>query len=186
MGQLARRRKRYTYKDYLKWPEDESWEIIDGIAYNMTPAPKVKHQNIAGNFYIKIKSHPNNTCYTGIASTDVVFDEYDVVQPDVFIVCDKTKITEDNIQGPPDLIIEVASSSTEVKDRREKKNLYERTGVKEYLIVFPEREYVERYCLKEGRYSSPEIFNWDEVLKLTTFEIQINLWEIFEKEKEGP
>jgi hypothetical protein len=45
---------------------------------------------------------------------------------------------------------------------------------------------LERYCLKDGRYSSPEIFNWDEVLKLTTFEIQINLWEIFEKDKEDP
>jgi hypothetical protein len=70
MGQLARRRKRYPYKDYLKWPEDESWEIIDGIAYNMTPAPKVKHQNIAGNFYIKIKSHPNN------GNTDLILYQF--------------------------------------------------------------------------------------------------------------
>jgi len=60
-------------------------------------------------------------------------------------------------------------------------------GVKEYLIVFSGRQYLERYCLKEGRYSGPEIYNWDEVLKLTTFEIEINRWEIFEKEegKEG-
>ena len=56
-------------------------------------------------------------------------------------------------------------------------------GVKEYILVFPEREYVERYCLKKGKYGSPEIVNWDEILKLTVFEFEINLWEIFEKEK---
>jgi Uma2 family endonuclease len=96
------------------------------------------------------------------------------------------KITEDNIQGSPDLIVEVISEGTEVKDRREKKNLYEKFGVKEYILVFPEREYVERYCLKKGKYGSPEIFNWDEILKLTVFEFEINLWEIFEKEKPKP
>ena len=96
------------------------------------------------------------------------------------------KITEDNIQGSPDLIVEVISEGTEVKDRREKKNLYEKFGVKEYILVFPEREYLERYCLKKGKYGSPEIFNWDEILKLTVFEFKINLWEIFEKEKPKP
>jgi Uma2 family endonuclease len=70
-----------------------------------------------------------------------------------------------------------------VKDRREKKNLYEKFGVKEYILVFPEREYVERYCLEKGKYGSPEIFNWDEILNLTVFDFEINLWEIFEKEK---
>jgi Uma2 family endonuclease len=102
------------------------------------------------------------------------------------LVCAKSKITENNIQGPPDLIVEVVSKGTEVKDRREKKNLYERFGVKEYILVFPEREYVERYCLEEGKFGSPEIINWDEILRLTVFEFEINLWEIFEKEKPKP
>jgi Uma2 family endonuclease len=65
------------------------------------------------------------------------------------------KITEDNIQGSPDLIVEVISAGTEVKDRREKKNLYEKFGEKEYILVFPEREYAERYCLKKGKFRSP-------------------------------
>jgi Uma2 family endonuclease len=180
MSLSVRKDKTYAYKDYLTWPEGERWEIIDGAAYNMTPAPKVKHQNIAGNLYIKIKTHIANPCYTGIAPIDVIFDEHNVVQPDVFLVCDRSKITEDNIKGAPDLIMEVISETTEVKDRREKKNLYEKFGVKEYILVSPEREYVERYCLKEGKYVGPEIFNWDEVLKLTLFEFDINLWEIFE------
>ena len=183
MSLAVRKDKTYTYKEYLTWPEGEGWEIIDGTAYDMTPAPKVKHQNIAGNLYIKIKTHIDNPCYTGISPIDVIFDEQNVVQPDVLVVCDRSKITEDNIKGAPDLIAEVISESTEVKDRREKKNLYERFGVREYILVFPEREYVERYCLKEGKYGGPEIFNWDEVLKLTVFALDIHLWEIFEKEK---
>ena len=88
----------------------------------------------------------------------------------------------DNIQGAPNLIIEIVSPSTELKDRREKKNLYEKFGVKEYIIVFSEREYLERYVLENGKYGAPEIMNWDEVLKLKAFDIEINLWEIFEKE----
>ena len=65
------------------------------------------------------------------------------------------KITEDNIQGSPDLIVEVISEGSEVKDRREKKNLYEKFGVKEYILVFPGREYAERYYLKKGKFRSP-------------------------------
>ena len=56
--------------------------------------------------------------------------------------------------------------------------------MKEYIIIFPEGEYLERYCLKDGRYGAPEIFDWDEVLRLCFFEIEINLWDIFEKKKE--
>jgi Uma2 family endonuclease len=186
MAFAVKRDKTYTYQTYLTWPDDERWEIIAGTAYDMSPAPRIKHQNITSNFHIKLKTHPDNTCYTGIAPTDVVFDEYNVVRPDVFLVCAKSKITENNIQGPPDLIVEVVSKGTEVKDRREKKNLYERFGVKEYILVFPEREYVERYCLEEGKFGSPEIINWDEILRLTVFEFEINLWEIFEKEKPKP
>lgn len=183
MGAAAEKITRYTYSDYLCWDDKERWEIIDGEAYSMSPAPLIKHQNIAGNLYVKLKTHRKNPCYTGIAPTDVVFDEENVVQPDVFLVCDKTKITPQNIRGVHDLIIEVISSSTELRDRRDKKNLYERFGVREYIIVFPEREYVERYVLKNKKYRSPEIFNWDETLRLTTVKIDIHLREIFEKEQ---
>ncbi len=118
---------------------------------------------------------------TGYIHSNVVFDEENVVQPDVFVVCDRSKITPQNIQGAPDLIIEVISSSTELRDRREKKNLYERFGVREYIIVFPDREYIERYVLKYKKYQTPEIFNWDETIRLATLKIDIRLQEIFEK-----
>jgi Uma2 family endonuclease len=181
MGQVIKKDQRYTVEEYLKWPGEERWEIIDGDLYAMSPAPRVTHQNLVSNFHIRLKTDPGNPCYTGLAPTDVVLDNYTVVQPDVFVVCDRKKITPDNIQGAPDLVLEVVSPSTEVKDRREKMRLYERFGVREYLIVFPEREYVERYVLKSGRYGSPEIFNWDERLLLTLFPMELMLSEIFEK-----
>jgi Uma2 family endonuclease len=184
MEQAIRKEQRYTVAEYMEWPEEERWELIDGIPYAMSPAPRVTHQNIVSNFHIRLKTHPENPCYTGIAPTDVVLNDDTVVQPDVFAVCDRKKITPDNIQGAPDLIIEVVSPSTEVKDRREKRRLYERFGVKEYLIAFPEREYVERYVLKSGRYGMPEIFTSDERLTLTLFSMEVTLSEIFEKEPE--
>ena len=185
MSLAVRKDKTYTFTEYLTWDENERWEIIKGTAYDMTPAPKVRHQTIAGNLYIKLKTRLDPDCYTGIAPTDVVFDETNVVQPDVFVVCDKSKITEKNIKGPPDLIVEVISEATEVKDRREKKNLYENFGIKEYILVYPERDYAERYYLDEGKSGVPEIYNWDEILNIYVFELDINLWEIFEKEKPG-
>ena len=178
-----RTNKKSCYQDYLKWPDDERWEIIDGKAYDMSPAPKVRYQKIAGKIYRSIADiSETKNCTPFLAPTDVVFDDFNVVQPDIFIVCYKNKITEDNIKGAPNLIIEIASPSTELKDRREKKNLYEKFGVNEYIIVFPEREYLERYTLCNNKYEAPEIFNWDETLKLKAFDIEISLWEIFEKE----
>ncbi len=177
--------RRYTYRDYLLWPEKERWEIIDGIAYSMTPAPTIKHQSVSGNLFYEIKlrlKEKNIKCFIFSAPTDVVFDEQNVVQPDILIVCDENKIKENHILGSPDIIIEITSPSTEVKDRREKLRLYEKGGVKEYVIAFPDREYIERYLLIEGRYGLPEIYNWDEVLKFNSFEIEIPLWEVFEKE----
>ena len=176
--------KLYTYKDYETWSDEERWEIIDGIAYDMSLAPVIKHQNISGNFYLILRQSLKNNCYTGIAPTDVVFDRFNVVQPDVFVICDKSKITEKNVQGAPDLIIESLSPSTEFKDRKMKKSLYERHGVKEYITVFTDRDYVERYFLQDNRYGESELFNWDEILRLKYFDIEINLWEIFDKSKE--
>jgi Uma2 family endonuclease len=175
---------KYTYTDYRAWPDEERWEIMDGEAYAMTPAPSVSHQLVAGNVfgifrdYFKVKS-----CQPFIAPTDVVFDETNIVQPDVFVVCDKSKITKANIQGAPDLIVEILSGATKLKDRREKKALYERFGVKEYLIVHPEDETVDRYRLTEGRFEGPDVFGWHEMVRLHAFpDLELQLWEVFGRE----
>lgn len=174
----------FTYRDYLTWPEDERWEIISGEAYAMTPAPTIRHQEIS--LYISsmfAQFFKGRECKPFYAPTDVVFDEQNVVQPDLLVVCDKNKITESNIKGAPDLIVEILSPSTAVKDKREKKTLYERFGVREYVIVYPVEELVERLVLIDGHYSMPEVFGWDEVLPLAIFpDLRLNLWEVFDKQ----
>ncbi|MBI5183773.1 MAG: Uma2 family endonuclease, partial [Nitrospinae bacterium] len=157
------------------------------VAYNMTPAPSFRHQRIVGNFFHILRNRLSDKgCITGIAPTDVFLSEYDVVQPDIFVVCDEKKITEANIQGAPDLIIEVLSQATAVKDRREKKAIYEKYEVKEYIIIDPNEEYIERFCLeKEGTYDKGNVWGSKEVLPLHSLEgIEIPLWEVFEIE--GP
>ena len=179
-------KKRFTYADYIAWPNDERWELIDGEAYSMAPAPTTRHQNIVYNVSFILKSKLlNKSCRPFVVPTDVVFSEHDVVQPDVFVVCDEKKITEANIQGSPDLIIEVLSPATALKDKREKKTLYEKYGVKEYTILDPVAQYVERFLLEEGGlYGKGEIFGPKETLPLVSLkEIEIPLWEIFEVEK---
>ncbi|PTN38444.1 Uma2 family endonuclease [Desulfonatronum sp. SC1] len=176
----------FTYQDYLSWPDQERWEIIHGEAFSMTPAPSTRHQTLVGNlFYETRKSFlaTKSTCTVFTALTDVVLDDRTVIQPDLFIVCDKTRITPQSIQGPPDLIIEIVSKSSAFKDTAIKKQLYEDFGVSEYLLFFPDLDLAERYVLDKGRYQMPERFNWDDTLELRTFPITFNLWEIFERER---
>jgi Uma2 family endonuclease len=107
-----------------------------------------------------------------------------VVQPDVFVVCDRAKITEANIQGAPDLVIEVVSPSTGIKDKREKRHLYEKFGVREYLLVDPALKSVERFTLgTDALYGRGDVFGPTEMLPLLSVEgITINLQEVFEDE----
>lgn len=128
MGSTAEKRK-FTYADYKNWPDDERWEIIDGEEYNMTLAPTVKHQRISANlFSILTAFFKGKQCRPFYAPMDVVLDDFNVVQPDLLVVCDPNKITEANIQGAPDFVVEILSPSTKLKDKREKKALYERFG----------------------------------------------------------
>ncbi len=177
--------RRFTYAEYCTWDNDQRWELIDGVPYNMTPAPATRHQRILGNLHLRVSSFlAEKTCVPFLAPTDVVFDEYNVVQPDLLVVCDRGKITEANIKGAPDLVVEILSPSTSRKDRREKKALYERFGVREYIVIDPANETVERFRLIRGKYGNADVFGWDETMGLAVFpELALNLWEIFEKEK---
>jgi Uma2 family endonuclease len=180
---------KHTYADYLKWPDEERWELIDGEAWDMTPAPSTRHQRIVVRFSAILDAAlAGRPCVVFTAPTDVVLSDNDVVQPDVLVVCDKKKITNANIQGAPDIIIEVMSSSTARKDRREKRALYEKTGVSEYILADPDGEYVERFILEgEGMFSKGEIFSPQEVLSLRALEgVEIPLWEVFEVKREEP
>ncbi|RCK80797.1 MAG: hypothetical protein OZSIB_2685 [Candidatus Ozemobacter sibiricus] len=138
--------KRYTYGDYLYWPEDERWELIDGEAFDMTPAPNVDHQYIVGRLYRFFDEFlEGKPCHAFVSPFDVRIpkgDEADedidtVVQPDVIVVCPPGHLDQRGLRGAPDLAIEVLSPSTASKDQIKKRRLYERCGVKEYWVVQP-------------------------------------------------
>lgn len=154
----------------------------------MTPAPPLRHQKIAGNLFSGFAAFlKGKSCIPFYAPTDVILDDSNVVQPDILVVCDKEKMTEANVRGAPDLVVEILSPSTGLKDKREKKALYERFGVLEYLVVDPEYEMVERFVLVDGRYDREEVFGWAETLPVAIFPgLSFNLWEIFDKEAPPP
>ncbi|MFM8332780.1 MAG: Uma2 family endonuclease [Candidatus Methylumidiphilus sp.] len=165
--QRQSRPDRYTVADYMGWPDEERWELIDGVAYDMSPAPPIKHQKIAGGLYSLLHEKlRGKTCQPFIAPVDVILSAVDVVQPDVIVVCAPNKITERNIQGSPDWVAEVLSPSTARKDLREKKALFERAGVKEYVIIDPAQGWVQRFVLIDGAYGLGVILDPQENLEL--------------------
>ncbi len=179
----------WSYKDYLTWPEGERWELIDGVAYNMGPAPSPIHQEIAVEFIYRIRDclgrHP---CRVFSAPFDIRLDgegaEDDdaltVVQPDIVVICDKDKIDKRGIRGAPDLVVEILSPSSGARDTIEKRALYEKHGVPEYWIVDPETRQVFVLRLKEGRYGDLLIHRREDTLtSLVRPEISIHLAEVF-------
>ena len=158
--------KRYTLADWRSWPDDERWELIDGAAYNMSPAPKVKHQDRAFDLGRDLANYlEQKPCKVFMAPLDVFLPEVDkdrgdatgrdtVVQPDVLAVCDPDKIHEDGIHGAPDFVAEVLSDATANKDFGVKRELYEKSGVREYWIIQPETATVYQYVL-EGAIFAP-------------------------------
>lgn len=145
----------YTYADYQNWSEDERWELIDGIAYAIT-APLRIHQSVVFEVGGQIRDYlkaQNARCKAYVAPFAVRLpkanqsdDKTDtVVEPDIVVVCDKTKLDRRGCRGAPDWVIEVLSASTALKDMNLKRDLYEKQGVKEYWIVHPEERWVMVY-----------------------------------------
>ena len=145
---------RLTYDDYCLLPSDgKRYEIIEGELY-VSPSPGRRHQRIIINLILHlggfVKNHSLGDAY--VAPFDVVFSQHDVVEPDVIYVSNAhlSLITEKNIQGAPDLAVEVLSDSTARLDRTTKLKLYSRFGVQEYWIVDPEGPSVEIYRRMEA------------------------------------
>lgn len=155
---------RFTLDEWEAWPDGERWELIGGVAYDMSPAPRTSHQDVAGRLYrdLSLFLGDSGSCSAFIAPLDVylpdgVEDSTDtVVQPDVLVVCDRTKIDEDGVHGAPDFVAEVLSESTAYKDWNEKRDLYERSGVREYWIISTGTGSVFRFTLRGGRYGPVE------------------------------
>jgi Uma2 family endonuclease len=151
----------YTYADYLQWDTDERYEVIDGIAYAMA-SPTAAHQIISGELFGEIREFlKEKPCKVFAAPFDVrLFPEEDncdttVVQPDILVVCDKSKLKDGKAcKGAPDLIIEVLSKSSVIMDRKVKMEVYRDAGVREYWVVDAEAREVLVNILNNGRYVS--------------------------------
>jgi Uma2 family endonuclease len=140
--------ERYTYREYKAWPEGERWELIEGVAYAMSPAPTRSHQklvvDLVGKLYAFLQGKP---CELLISPIDVFLpssqneaeDDVDtIVQPDVIVVCDRDKLIDKGVRGGPDFVVEILSPSTAMKDMSQKKVLYAKHGVREYWLINPE------------------------------------------------
>ena len=155
---LPRREEHYTYADYAAWDTEERYELIDGVPYLMSPAPRTKHQRITGRLYSEFDFFlRGKTCEVFIAPFDVRLnaDTYDdiVVQPDITIICDKSKIDDMGCKGVPDMVVEVLSPSSARYDKVLKFDVYLKAGVREYWIVDPDSETISVHILQDGEYA---------------------------------
>ena len=182
MQAALRKHGQFTYADYLTWNDDERWELINGQAYNMSPAPATKHQLVLGELYGQIRSflrEKEKPCLAFPAPFDVRLPEsvkdndkiIDVVQPDISVVCNLSRIDEKGCHGAPDFIIEILSPSTAQKDYDVKRLLYEKNGVKEYWLADPTHHVVTTYLLEDsGTYGNPSIHVVKGGLKVKSLE----------------
>jgi Uma2 family endonuclease len=191
---LKKEDKRYTYGDYLSCPNEERWELIEGIAYDMSPAPTRIHQRISRELFYQFTDYlKNKPCEVYAAPFDVRLpkkDEKDedietVVQPDIVVVCDKSKLDDKGCRGSPDLIIEILSQYTAQKDIKEKFLLYEKRGVKEYWIVHQTDKTVMVFKMREnGEYGKPMMYSENDKIEVGILgDLSVDLTPVF-KEKE--
>ena len=168
---MGRPYPKFTYDDYLLLPEDKHYELIEGELI-MVPSPGFKHQEILLTLAQVLSKFvkENNLGKIIIAPFDVVLASTDVVQPDILFVSRErfSIITEENIQGSPDLVVEILSSNPE-KDTVIKRKLYAKFGVREYWIVDPAIKNIEVMELEEKGFRTLGFFKTKNVLTSKIF-----------------
>ncbi len=180
--------KSYTYFDYLGWKFSERVELFKGKVFNMSPGPASKHQRLSNRLSVPLSNFLNgNLCEVFYAPFDVrlVRNKDDkkvttVVQPDICVICDPSKIDERGCNGAPELVIEILSPGNSKKEMKNKFELYEEAGVLEYWIVDPEKEMVLQYISKNGIFSNHRPLVSDDILESTVVEgFKLDLSTIF-------
>lgn len=190
---LSKEQRKYTYADYLNWPEDERYEIIDGVVYaQATPSPV--HQKISMNLSIEFGNYlKGKACQVFAAPFTVRLpleggeteenNNKNIVEPDLTIVCDKNKLDKGGYNGSPTLLVEIVSPSSKKRDYMLKLHKYEKAGVKEYWIITSENETIMQYVLNEqGLYTAPEtyVLGEDQAIIAKTFpDLAIQLQDVF-------
>lgn len=180
-------KEKYSYADYLDWDDGERWELINGEAWNMSPAPNRRHQQISMLLSVDISNFlKGQTCEVYAAPFDVRFPSdketadnniFNVVQPDLVVVCDRGKLDDRGCIGAPDLVVEIQSPSTSFKDESQKFLLYEQSGVREYWLINPMAQTLMVYILDNGKFELPICFrdngSWDSLV-LKGFTLQVS------------
>ena len=183
--------KTYTYSDYLLWQFSERVELIKGFINKMSPAPNTNHQslsyNLTGCFFSNFKNYP---CRVFVAPFDVRLPiksakkDTTVVQPELCVICDESKIDEKGCNGTPDLIVEILSPNNSKHDIHTKFNLYLEAGVLEYWIVNPSERMVLIYALKNDEFIGSKPFVEGEILKSSLFpDLKIDVEDVFYRVK---
>jgi len=184
---------RYTYADYLTWLDDKRRELINGFIHLMS-APMRVHARVSRKLFSvmdRFIDFNNGNCHIYYAPFDVRFPSnnekaddkiYNVVQPDICVICDLSKLDDKGCIGAPDLIVEVLSPSTLKYDWNYKFNLYESSGVREYWIVDPKAKLVNVFILQpDGKYDLGTIYDNTQKAPVYIFEgLEIELKGIFE------
>ena len=182
----------YTYSNYLLWQFSERLELIKGKIFKMTPAPSSNHQRVSMRLTRELDRYFSNLlCEIFVAPFDVRLIRnqpnsidniiFTVVQPDLCVICDNTKIDEKGCIGAPNLIVEILSKGNSKKDLSIKFDLYEENGVQEYWIVNPDDKSVLIYVLKEGKYIGSRPFILETEIQSPTFpELKFAVDKIFE------
>lgn len=158
----VKRQGEYTVEDYYNWPEDERIELIDGVIYHVS-MPSIKHQRIVGEIDFTFKSfvrRKKGKCEIFGAGIDVRLDCDDktMVVPDITVICEKDKLTEQYLDGAPDLVVEVLSPSTRRKDMTLKLSKYAEAGVQEYWIIDPKKENIIVYKFSHEEESDMQVY----------------------------
>ena len=177
--------KRYTYEDYYNWEDGIRYELIDGQAYLMEPAPGYGHQDISVQltriFSNYLEGKPGKVFHAPF-DVRLNFDTGDntVLQPDIVVFLDRSKLAGTGSLGAPDMVIEILSPSTSRRDRVTKYNQYLQAGVKEYWIVDPKAKTVSANILDDGRYLCTDYAKPDVAPVRILEGCMIKLAEVFE------
>ncbi len=176
-------KRRYTIEDYEKLPEGSPYQLIEGELI-MSPAPAPEHQEVSINLSYKLYNVVKKTKRGKVlyAPVDVYLDQENAYQPDIVVVLEgsRAKITQRGIEGPPDIVVEILSPSTAYYDLLEKKEVYERSGVKEYWIVDPKRKTFEIYTNSQEGFKLLSKAKGEGVVRSELLGIDLDLKEVFE------
>lgn len=184
--------QKWTYAEYCTWSDGKRVELIDGVMYDfITPTPSATHQQISGALSVQFANHlRGKQCKVYTAPFDVRLPDFigqhnkdiaTVVQPDIVIICDPSKLDEPGCSGRPDLIIEITSPVTALHDMKNKFNHYERVNVKKYWIVNQTDKTTMVFKLNDsGKYGRPETYGSNDSIEVPLLgDLVIDLAEVF-------